>query len=224
WQGIAPRQGRDVGRAVWPVLDGKHPLLGPLVTRGTRLWAFHAELATPQTREIAELIPQGDVLPGREGLPERDGLSLAAAWRNTPDAALSQAVNAVLPGWSLLNGSHDASSGVQAELHDEQQVLATMSHPDNPVQFGRLLSLEPERRASLKLRVAQHGDRTWTLSVMVNNNRLSETRMVRIPDKPWRTVEVDLTKYAGQTVRVLIEQHSPSATRALWKNVEVVTP
>ncbi|MEK6237027.1 MAG: PQQ-binding-like beta-propeller repeat protein, partial [Planctomycetales bacterium] len=80
-QWIDPRNGRELGRAVLPVLEGKHPLFGPLVTRGKRLWAFHAELAAPQLREIAELIPQGD------GLPGRDGLSLASAWRNTPDAA-----------------------------------------------------------------------------------------------------------------------------------------
>ncbi|MEL6109699.1 MAG: PVC-type heme-binding CxxCH protein, partial [Planctomycetota bacterium] len=115
--------------------------------------------------------------------------------------------------------------------HSEfRNAKAIQTHPldrDTPCRLVRNMKLPSEKTSALKLRVSHHPHGDWQLRVLVNDDVLDETIISSktVSDDEWRDVSVDLSKYAGQSVRLTIENRANNWANewAYWNRVQVVS-
>lgn len=203
--------GQETARAPLDDLAAKEPRLGPLVQSGDRLLAFYADDGRAEHRDIVQLVAKGD--PQRGGLP-----SVAAVWGN-PAADLHRSAEAALPSWTVVSGPANNQTGIQPELHGEKNVLITYARAHSPVQLMRELKVPEAGNCKLRVRVATRGDQPWELRVVAEGKRLLQRKF---KESRWEEVQVDLSEFAGQTVRLLVEQSSSKGAYAGWKMLELV--
>ena len=131
-------------------------------------------------------------------------------------------VSFMLPGFTTTKSGHD---GV-AILPNHEGRAAVRVHPisrDEPCVLTGNLQIPESGRSFLMLDVGHHPEGDWQLMVKVNGTFANKTF---IKSGPWQTVRIDVSKYAGQNVKVAIECHDLSRWYyefAYFSRAELVT-
>jgi hypothetical protein len=139
---------------------------------------------------------------------------------------LTRALGTVAPGWSLADCGPDMGApALLAEFAGRQSVLIT--HPldrSTASVLSRQVVVPEGTQTTLRLTVGHHPQGDWLLQVRVDGEVLTEQTVgpEGAPDG-WLDVNVDLTPYAGKTVKVeLVNQPTGWAWEAAyWAQVQV---
>lgn len=140
---------------------------------------------------------------------------------------LQKRFEAFRPWWQIETCRRHRKVGLREEWGGKEQVFATL--PFNRHMACRLMTTAevPEgKRTKLALTVAA-GRKPWLLEVDADNKRLLRTKVKPGDDQTpkWRTVEVDLSAYAGE--KVLLEVLHLGFRRrnsiGYWAGIEVVS-
>jgi len=210
--------GAPLGRSPLANLADKTPYLGPLVSDGTRLWAFSGRGREPK-REILELVRRDSPSPRTAPPP------LVAEWSSHLDSQLADAARSVLTGWTLVTCEYDKKTRLIDEWHGERNVLVTLSSARKPVRLARELALPAGTPARLRMKVGLEGDSRFRIDVRVGGDSLlSQTIEPGKTENGWKELEVDLSRYAGGRHWLTVVQRDlgKQPGYAYWKGLEVV--
>ena len=138
---------------------------------------------------------------------------------------LSEAIEKFAPGWTVARCGEDMNPGLREELRGRPNVLLT--HPLNE-EIGCVISRTatlPRRQSSvLKLVVGHDARGDWDLIVRINGQQ--KLRKTIGPDTAtlgWMEVDVDLSEYAGQSVKIELV-NEPTGWRyeaGLWADISL---
>ncbi|MBL9137809.1 MAG: dehydrogenase [Verrucomicrobiales bacterium] len=148
---------------------------------------------TPQRRQ--SLIGGGPALPG------------SAA---TPSAPVGDRESVALwnPEWRVDAPDFEGTPARLTEYQGRANIL--MTHPygaTRPAVLERSLAIPQEGRAVLRLLAAAHDQGDWELRILVNGQEQLR-REVNHEVPRWKAVEVDLSRFAGRTVAVRLENRA----------------
>jgi outer membrane protein assembly factor BamB len=216
---LDPASGREMGRSPLSKFVDKQPMLGPLVVHEDRLWAFFGRGGREAAREIYQLRPAGEPVPG---------VALSDPLRRWPvkfDHPLEYAAASSAAGWTLLSAATDGSSRWHAELRGQSDVLVTLASDKRSTRFVRLLSLPAGSHGTLVLKVGHEPDGQWGLDVRIGGDSLlSQTIDKSVTADGWREFTIDLSPYAGRDVWLIV-LHRPvgdKPSHAAWQRLEVL--
>ncbi|UCG58484.1 MAG: ADP-ribosylglycohydrolase family protein [Phycisphaerales bacterium] len=122
---------------------------------------------------------------------------------------LSKVIAKFAPGWKVTRCGDDMNPGLYAEKRGRENVLVT--HPLSETVgcvISRTAEIPPGKETSLRLVVGNDERGDWDLIVKAGSKQLLRKAVSNdtAPDG-WMEVEVDLSKYAGKSVRLeLINQ------------------
>ena len=117
---------------------------------------------------------------------------------------LSEAIGKFAPGWKVSKCGDDMDPGLKEELRGKKNVLLT--HPLSQTVgcvLSRTVTLPPNLKSTLKLVVGHDARGDWDLIVKANGDELLKKTIG--PDSTtlgWTEVTVDLSKCAGQEVKL----------------------
>ncbi|MCH2211893.1 MAG: c-type cytochrome [Fuerstiella sp.] len=107
---------------------------------------------------------------------------------------------------------------------------AVQTHPQDrhiPCQLKRRVEIPKEKRTTLNLCVSHHPHGDWQLRVLADDQLIADTMVGRrtVAGNEWLDVEVDLTRFAGQSVSLVIENRANNWRNewAYWNRVEIVS-
>lgn len=127
-------------------------------------------------------------------------------------------------GWKVRNwGGPGMKPGLRAEWNGRRNVLLT--HPRSreiPCVLFRKLTIPAGKKTALALTVNNHPKGNWQLVVRINGE---EALTQSIEDSQWRKFLVDLTKYAGETVALELENRATgwAFEAGYWDRIELVS-
>jgi arylsulfatase A len=155
--------------------------------------------------------------PGaRVARPEAKGAAATAA--NLPAD-----VEKFAPGWKIKNwGGPGMKPGLRKEWQGRSNVLLT--HPrskDVPCILSRSFEVPAGKKNALQFAVNNHPKGNWTLVVRIDGDEVLEKS---IEDSSWQEFRFDLTKHAGETVRIELENRASdwSFEAAYWNRIELL--
>ena len=140
-----------------------------------------------------------------------------------PDTGRLQAdVDRFAPGWKVRNwGGPGMKPGLRDRWQGRSNVLLT--HPrsqDIPCVLARRVAIPAGRKTSLRLAVSNHPKGDWTLIVRIDGVVvLTES----IEESKWQEFDIALTKYAGKTVNIELENRASdwAFEAAYWSRIEL---
>ncbi|MGE0605946.1 MAG: PQQ-binding-like beta-propeller repeat protein [Pirellulales bacterium] len=212
--------GLEVGSTPLDDLVDEAPALGPLVQQGKRTWAFFGRGASPATRELIELTPQGNASPAAPTAVE------LAGWTAMRDIRWQNAVNHVLPGWTLLASETDERTGACLEHLGQRDVLATQSPGGYPARLARWVTVPTGEKALLRIQVGHDTQHPWRLEIRAGGRTLlAEVVSPQTAAAGWREFEVDLSSLAGSGAWITVSQQPEGdmLAPAYWKRLELAS-
>jgi len=127
------------------------------------------------------------------------------------------------PGWKVRNwGGPGMKPGLRKEWQGRSNVLLT--HPlskDVPCVLSRSLDVPAGKKTAVQFAVNNHPKGNWTLAVRINGD---EVLKKSIEDSSWQKLRIDLTKHAGKTIMIELENRASdwSFEAAYWSRIELV--
>ena len=127
------------------------------------------------------------------------------------------------PGWKVKNwGGPGMKPGLRQTWQGRSNVLLT--HPrsrDVPCVLSRSLEVPAGKKTTLQFAVNNHPKGNWTLVVRVDGD---EVLKKSIEDSSWQEFRFDLSKHAGETVNIELENRASdwAYEAAYWNRIEVV--
>jgi arylsulfatase A len=134
------------------------------------------------------------------------------------------AVERFASGWKVRNwGGPGVKPGLRKELLGLQNVLLT--HPLSrqvPCVLSRKLDIPVGKQTALQFTVNNHPRGNWKLIVRINDE---EVFSKSIEDSKWQNFRIDLTKHAGKTVTLELENQATgwSNEAGYWSRIELVS-
>jgi hypothetical protein len=216
---LDPEKGKEIGRYAIDSLKHEKPKLGPLLMHDGKLWALFGRGDQEPHREFLQFTARPDV-----PLTKPFAATQWQPWSRMVDPSLSSAVATVLPGWSILDGRPDAAAGVQTDWQGEKQVLSTLSFGARPMTLVQTVSVPADGSPRLLLKVAGDPQGKWTLRVDALGEKLLEQSINQETTGAWKELSVDLAKFKGQTIPLVVRQTDEGGPQpiAKWKRLEVV--
>jgi hypothetical protein len=143
---------------------------------------------------------------------------------------LSEAISKFAPGWNINRcgkGMEDIKPGLWSELRGKKNILVTEPLDENTgcIISGKV-ELPADKKTTLRLVVGHDARGDWDLIIKANGNELlRKTVGTDTAQFGWLEVEVDLSKYAGQTVKFeFINQPTDwHYELALWSEIVLTT-
>lgn len=140
---------------------------------------------------------------------------------------LSKAIEQFAPGWKVAQCGEDMDPGLREQLRGRKNVLVT--HPLNPeigCVISRTVKLPANKDTTLKLVVGHDPRGDWDLIVKVDGKELlRKTIGPETTTVGWVDVSVDLSRYAGRSVKIeLINE--PTGWRyeaGYWAEISLVS-
>jgi hypothetical protein len=127
--------------------------------------------------------------------------------RSVGKSDISNAVEAVAPGWTATNCGSDMKPGLRDEWGGRKRVLVT--HPLSttvPCVLSKTVTVPAAGRSRLLIDVAHDPRGDWTLVVKANGREVTKRKIGKATVKSgWLTVETDLAEFAGKTVKLEIQ-------------------
>jgi len=164
-------------------------------------------------REVDAKMPQVKTAASRE-----KAITSPAITRN-----LSAEVASFAPGWKVRNwGGPNMQPGLRSAWAGRKNVLLT--HPRSrtvPCVLSRKLNVPAGKKTTLNLEVTNHPKGDWKLVVLVNG---IEVLAKDIQATKWQQVQIDLTKHAGKTVTIDLENRATgwAYEAAYWSRIKIV--
>lgn len=127
------------------------------------------------------------------------------------------------PEWKVSAPNFERTPVKLGEYYGQKNVLLVHPFPDKktPASFERKLKVEPGK-TKLTATVAADDRGDWTLKAVVNGEVIKELTVDH--EKPrWKTLEIDLSKFAGQEVTLRLEAHANgwSMEFAYWAGIKL---
>lgn len=144
----------------------------------------------------------------------KNELSSAASTKpNPPSPANDQPVDRESvalwnPEWKLDVPDFEGTPRKHPELAGKRNVLQTHPYNENkPAALTRTLNIPPTGQTTLHCLVTSHDRGDWELRVLANDNVIKKQTITRgkSTTDTWTEITVDLTRFAGQTVNVRLE-------------------
>ena len=126
------------------------------------------------------------------------------------------------PGWKVKNwGGQAMKPGLREEWQGRSNVLLT--HPRSrevPCVLSRRVEIPTGRKTALLFAVTNHPKGDWTLVVRVDGD---EVLKKSVEDTKWKEFRIDLTKHAGETVNIELENRASdwAFEAAYWSRIEL---
>lgn len=188
--------------------------LGRVCRWQQRLWVPFAAMEAGELG-IAEVVPLAEVSP----------LAAAHRWAlpHVAGSRLAETVADVLPGWQWIDGPEDGSTGIVAELHGQQNVLVTLAEPLRPTRMAARALVPRSQSCRLKIEWSQPLPARWRLVVRAWGETLWE-QTFDPAGGGWQRLTVDLSRFAGNELPLLLEQQALEAGAAYvaWKACRIV--
>ena len=151
----------------------------------------------PLTKEKKDLLIKGveDTVPSKP----KGNSTRAIDW---------ESVSLWNPEWKVSAPDFERTPVKLGEYYGHKNVLLIHPFPDKktPASFERKLKVEPDK-TKLTATVAADDRGDWTLKAVVNGAVVKELTVDH--EKPrWKTLEIDLSKFAGQEVTLRLEAHA----------------
>ena len=122
---------------------------------------------------------------------------------------INDALKKFAEGWAVKNCGSDMRPGLRAKWGGREKVL--MTHPlneDTPCVLSRKMDI-PKDRKELVLDLAHDDKGDWVLIVKADGKELVKEEISKDTcKKSWRTIRVDLSKYAGRSVNLELENRA----------------
>ena len=164
-------------------------------------------------REVDAKMPQVKTAASREKATTNPAIT-----RNLPAEVASFA-----PGWKVRNwGGPNMQPGLRNAWAGRKNVLLT--HPRSrtvPCVLSRKLNVPAGKKTTLHLEVTNHPKGDWKLVVLING---IEALAKDIQATKWQQVQIDLTKHAGKTVTIDLENRATgwAYEAAYWSRIKIV--
>ena len=127
------------------------------------------------------------------------------------------------PGWKVKNwGGPSMKPGLRQQWQGRNNVL--MTHPrskDLSCILSRSVAVPAGKKTVLRFAVNNHPQGDWTLVVRIDRD---EVLKEAIDDSRWQEFSFDLTKYAGTTINLELENRANdwAFEAAYWHRIELV--
>ena len=127
------------------------------------------------------------------------------------------------PGWKIRDwGGPAMKPGLRTEWDGRKKVLLT--HPLSrtvPCVLSRKIDVPAGKKTTLELEVTNHPKGNWKLVVLVNGKQALNKD---IEETKWQRLIVDLSKHAGKTVDVELQNQATgwSHEAAYWSRIKIV--
>jgi hypothetical protein len=127
------------------------------------------------------------------------------------------------PGWMIKNwGGPGMKPGLRKEWGGRKNVLLT--HPlarDTPCVLFHRINVPLGKKTALTFSVNNHPKGNWTLVVRIAGD---EVLQKSIEASSWQEFQFDLTKYAGKTINIELENRASdwSFEAAYWSQIKLV--
>jgi len=133
----------------------------------------------------------------------------------------------VVPWWHIDNCSLRGDQGIRKQVNGKQNVYVTMPYYyEVPCRLFTTTTLPKAEKVALHLVVGRHPQGDWRLVVRVNEQEVLSSPVDKktAPDL-WKTIDVDLTAWAGQEVRLQLCQAGLNGFKneyAYWQTIKVL--
>ena len=140
---------------------------------------------------------------------------------------LSAAIAKFAPGWAVADCGNDMHPGLRSEERGRKNVLVT--HPfstEVPCVLRRKVAIPAGKKTHLRLVVGHNPRGDWQLGVKVaGKERLKRVIGKSTTEKGWATLTVDLSSYAGKSVKVALENRANgwSSEAGYWAEIGIET-
>ena len=140
----------------------------------------------------------------------------------TVSTSLPAEVASFAPGWIVRNwGGPAMKPGLRKEWDGRKNVLLT--HPLSktvPCVLSRKIEVPTGKKTTLELEVTNHPKGNWKLVVLINS---VEALSKDIEETKWQQLQIDLSKYAGRTVSIELENRATgwSHEAAYWSQIQI---
>ncbi|NLF70603.1 MAG: PQQ-binding-like beta-propeller repeat protein [Candidatus Anammoximicrobium sp.] len=200
-------------------LDHEAPLLGPLVTAGSRLWAFFGRGDQDPTRDVIELVPQGAADPApAHYVPD--------LWTRHIPLPLQQETKRLLGDWRWFAAELAGAKPIEVNRWGEAESLGIRARRSAPATLARHTTLPAGSSPRLRIRVGNEPKESWNLEVRMNGAPVVRREFTAPTDpEPWKQLEFDLRPAAGDTGWLIIEtrpREGQETADVFWKRVEIV--
>ena len=215
----------------WPILEG-------LVAHGEdqddnnlpRMYWFGLEPMVPEfPRESLKLAIKGRIPVLQEYVARRisTGDSKPGVLSQTQrNAQWNRSIEKVAKGFRVRNSGEGGVVYHQAFRNS----VAVQTHPldrQNPCVMQMPFNVQKDKTTTLKMRVSHHPHGDWQLRVLVNGKVVKDLIVgsASVGKDEWLDVDVDLSKYGGQVIRLDIENRANdwNCEWAYWNSVRVIT-
>ena len=135
----------------------------------------------------------------------------------------------VAPWWHIDNCSLGGGQGLRKQANGKQNVYITLPYfPEVPCRLYTTTTLPQGEKVGLHLVVGRHPEGEWKLIVRVNEQEVLTIAIDNntAPDL-WKTIDVDLTAWAGQEVRLQVFQATSTKLKnryAYWQTMTIFPP
>ncbi len=140
---------------------------------------------------------------------------------------LSKVVDRFAPGWKVSKCGNDMDPGLRAEVRGRKNVLVTHPLGENVAcVLSRSVSLPVNQKSTLKLVIGHDARGDWDLIVKANGEPLlRKTIGPESTSVGWTEVKVDLSRFAGQTVKLELvnEPTGWHYEAAYWGQIAIVS-
>ncbi len=138
---------------------------------------------------------------------------------------LQKELGQFLPYWFFDNCAAEMNPGLKATMQSKKNVFVTYPLTrDVACRLQTTMKLAAGKQVHLKLTIGRHAEGQWNLLVRVNEQEVQRIEVNRktAPDG-WMTVDVDLTRFAGQEARLQLVHQSSGVQNAsaYWAQVQV---
>ncbi len=149
--------------------------------------------------------------------------------KDEPSARVQAVASILLPGWKTSPNAPDMAPGYVELWRKKEHVLRT--HPlnkDTGAFLTRTMTIDAAKPV-LTIVVTCYGDKgDFELIVRVNED-IVHRQLIQVQPgetEEWKTVRVDLSRFAGQTVEVSLENHPNNWMNeaAHWSRIDMTAP
>jgi len=204
-------QDNNIPRMLWFALE---PMV-PLYPNKSLDLAMKGKLSNLR-EHVARRLVSGELTSTSKRTHEKSGIASQTA---------QKILHRVAPGFEVRDVGEQ---GVKAQP-DFRNAFAVQTHPLNrkePCLLTRHLDLPEGKTTKLHIRASYHPHGDWQLRVLANKEVLHDQIVSRETVKDeWLELEVDLTKFAGKHVDLVLENRANdwSWEFGFWGKVEVVS-